>query len=216
MGSRFIAITGPVSSPSSMRMRVTPVSVSPCAMAHWMGAAPRKRGSSEACTLTLPMRRHLQHILGEDASRRPSPRTRRAPACAAPRRTAGCAASRAGAPSAPRSSASAFTGEMARALPRPLGLSGWVTTATTSPTSKQACERRHGELGRAHEDDAGSAHTGTLPSTASRLRRVQLLQRLQRGAGLLGWWPGAGRPPAPAPAPGPRPPRARGCAPPRG
>ena len=54
MGSRCMAMTGPVSRPSSIRMRATPVFASPWAMAHWMGAAPRKRGSSEACTLTQP------------------------------------------------------------------------------------------------------------------------------------------------------------------
>ena len=41
MGVAAVLTIGPVSSPASMRMRVTPVSVSPLAMAHWMGAAPR-------------------------------------------------------------------------------------------------------------------------------------------------------------------------------
>ena len=44
----------PVSSPSSICMMVTPVSWSPDAMAHWMGAAPRYRGRSEPCTLIAP------------------------------------------------------------------------------------------------------------------------------------------------------------------
>ena len=39
---------GPVSSPASMRMMVTPVTGSPASSARWMGAAPRQRGSSEA------------------------------------------------------------------------------------------------------------------------------------------------------------------------
>ena len=32
------------------------VTASPLAMGHWTGAAPRQRGSSEACTLTTPSR----------------------------------------------------------------------------------------------------------------------------------------------------------------
>ena len=43
-----------MSSPSSICIVVTPVSESPFAIAHWMGAAPRSRGSSEAWTLTVP------------------------------------------------------------------------------------------------------------------------------------------------------------------
>ena len=38
------------------RMVVTPVSVSPLATAHWMGAAPRYLGSSEPWRLMLPKR----------------------------------------------------------------------------------------------------------------------------------------------------------------
>lgn len=46
--------TGPVSRPSSIRMRETPVSVSPCMMARSMGAAPRYFGRREACTFREP------------------------------------------------------------------------------------------------------------------------------------------------------------------
>ena len=38
------------------RIVVTPVMVSPCAMAHWIGAAPRYFGKREACTLMFPRR----------------------------------------------------------------------------------------------------------------------------------------------------------------
>ena len=41
MGVVRQAATGPVSSPSSMRMMHTPVSGSPRITDHWMGAAPR-------------------------------------------------------------------------------------------------------------------------------------------------------------------------------
>src|SRR3954469_7291997 len=42
---------GPVSSPRSICMMVIPVSRSPARIARWIGAAPRQRGNSEACTL---------------------------------------------------------------------------------------------------------------------------------------------------------------------
>ena len=44
----------PVSRPSSICIMVTPDTVSPASMARGMGAAPRQRGSREACTLTQP------------------------------------------------------------------------------------------------------------------------------------------------------------------
>ena len=42
---------GPVSSPFSMRMTMAAVSRSPAMIARWIGAAPRQRGSAEACRL---------------------------------------------------------------------------------------------------------------------------------------------------------------------
>ena len=53
LSSRLSSI-GPVSSPSSIRMMVTPVTSSPARIARWIGAAPRQRGSSEAWTLMQP------------------------------------------------------------------------------------------------------------------------------------------------------------------
>ena len=50
------AAIGPVSSPSSICMMVTPVSASPASSARSIGAAPRQRGSSEAWTLRQPRR----------------------------------------------------------------------------------------------------------------------------------------------------------------
>ena len=41
--------TSPVSSPSSMNITATPVFSSPASIAAWIGAAPRQRGSSDAC-----------------------------------------------------------------------------------------------------------------------------------------------------------------------
>ena len=45
---------GPVSSPSSICMMVTPLSASPARIAAWIGAAPRQRGSSEAWMFRQP------------------------------------------------------------------------------------------------------------------------------------------------------------------
>ena len=48
------AATGPVSSPASMRITATPVRLSPRMIAHWIGAAPRSRGSNDAWTFQGP------------------------------------------------------------------------------------------------------------------------------------------------------------------
>lgn len=50
----FLAMISPVSSPTSMRIVVTPVISSPLMTAHWIGAAPRYFGSRDACTLMHP------------------------------------------------------------------------------------------------------------------------------------------------------------------
>ena len=54
MGSCCWHRMGPVSMPGSMRMIVIPVVSSPFKIAAWIGAAPRQRGRSEACTLMQP------------------------------------------------------------------------------------------------------------------------------------------------------------------
>ena len=56
----------PVSRPSSIRMMVTPLSASPAMMARLIGAAPRQRGSSEACTLKQPSFGASQDRLRQD------------------------------------------------------------------------------------------------------------------------------------------------------
>ena len=57
---------GPVSRPSSICMTMTPVSASPAMIARWIGAAPRQRGSSEACTLKQPSGTRLEDRLRQD------------------------------------------------------------------------------------------------------------------------------------------------------
>ena len=47
---------GPVSRPASICITVTPLLASPASMARSIGAAPRQRGSTEACTLMQPWR----------------------------------------------------------------------------------------------------------------------------------------------------------------
>ena len=54
IGIERTARMGPVSSPASICIKVTPVSVSPLKMANVMGDAPRKRGSKDACVLMDP------------------------------------------------------------------------------------------------------------------------------------------------------------------
>ncbi len=54
IGVRSIIAMAPVSRPSSICMMVTPDSASPAMTARLMGAAPRQRGSNEACTLKQP------------------------------------------------------------------------------------------------------------------------------------------------------------------
>ena len=56
IGTRSAIAIAPVSRPSSICMMVTPLSASPAMMARLIGAAPRQRGSSEACTLKQPSR----------------------------------------------------------------------------------------------------------------------------------------------------------------
>ena len=50
------ASTSPVSSPSSICMMETPVSLSPFSTAHWTGALPRYLGSRDTCRLMQPNR----------------------------------------------------------------------------------------------------------------------------------------------------------------
>ena len=81
IGTRSAIATGPVSSPSSIFMTITPVSASPAMIARLIGAAPRQRGSSEACRL----KRRAATLRGSAPAG--SAHRRRRP----PRRRRGCA-----------------------------------------------------------------------------------------------------------------------------
>ena len=74
--------TGPVSRPSSIRKMLMPVSASPARMARWIGAAPRQRGSSEACRLRQPSRGARRGPAAAAAARRRRPRRDRRRAAA--------------------------------------------------------------------------------------------------------------------------------------
>ena len=56
MGTASFKSISPVSTPASICMMVTPVSVSPFKIAHSMGAAPRYFGSREAWMFRQPYR----------------------------------------------------------------------------------------------------------------------------------------------------------------
>ncbi len=68
MATRSAISTGPVSSPSSICITMTPVSASPAMMARWIGAAPRQRGSSDPCRLKQPRRGDFEHAQRKDQS----------------------------------------------------------------------------------------------------------------------------------------------------
>jgi hypothetical protein len=54
MARRSAIATSPVSRPISIFITITPLSASPAMIARLIGAAPRQRGSSEACRLKQP------------------------------------------------------------------------------------------------------------------------------------------------------------------
>ena len=119
----------PVSSPSSIHMVVTPVTASPARMAHWMGAAPRWRGSREAWTLMAPSRGTWSTAAGRifPYATTTSRSGRQARSCSTT-----ASSSRSGwSTGMPYSAATALTGGAAGSSPRPWGRSGWVMTPTT-------------------------------------------------------------------------------------
>ena len=69
---------GPASSAGTIRMIVTPVSLSPCRIAAWIGAAPRSAGSSDAWMFSVPSARQVDHVASAGCAR-----TRRRSRCPA-------------------------------------------------------------------------------------------------------------------------------------
>ena len=74
--TRIWATIGPVSSPASMRMSVTPVSVSPARIAAGIGVAPRWRGSNDGWRFNAPCAELQERSAGRSGRSR---RARRGP-----------------------------------------------------------------------------------------------------------------------------------------
>src|SRR5262249_14835989 len=137
IGMVSVRSTSPVSIPGSIWKVVMPVSLSPRMMAHAMGAAPRWRGSPEPWTLMEPRLGTSSTALGSiwpkattTATSASSSRNRSGHPGS--RSRGGCRTGR------PAASARCFTGESAICRPRPAGLSGWGTAATTLCRSRRA------------------------------------------------------------------------------
>ena len=142
----------PASMRSFMRMIVTPVSRSPRRIAHWIGAAPRYCGSSDACTLMQPRRgssrigaRQDAPVGGDDDQvGRPAAQQRRETrrvcsfaGCAPARRAARRAASPAAPAAAGRARPAGRAGRRRR-RPGPARRAAPAATARRTP----ACRRR--------------------------------------------------------------------------
>ncbi len=129
MGSRRCPIMAPLSISWLSRNVVIPVSVSPFMIAWLMGAAPRYCGSREACRLNVPRRGMAQMISGSMRNAMTMPRSGFKALTASTNSSAlsfsGCSIG------SPNSRAATFTSLSCILRPRPAGLSGVVTTATT-------------------------------------------------------------------------------------
>src|SRR3990172_6992824 len=131
------ASIGPVSSPTSIFMMVTPVSSSPCRMAALIGAAPRQRGSSEAWTLRQPKRGRsstsfLRICQNAATTIRSGFQARNCSMASGVRNFSGCMMG------IPNSCATILTGGDFSPRPRPEARSGCVTTPTSSYTFASA------------------------------------------------------------------------------
>ena len=169
--------------PASMRNSVTPVSVSPAAIAAGIGVAPRWRGSSDGCRLRKPCRGSVQ-----DARPAGSGRSRRAPRASGRSgsdrrgRLRRCAARPAGAAAA-RPPARGRRRRWASASPRrPAGRSGARTTPTsrTQRRREPALEDREGEAAGTEEDDPGRRSAGRAPSGPGRRRSGPVIGQPRR------------------------------------
>ena len=119
-------------------MVVTPAFSSPAMTDHWIGAAPRQRGSSEPCTLM-----HPRGGMSSTARGSSLPYATTMTASGASARSRSCSSSffsvAGWQTGMPRASASSLTGGAVSTCLRPCGLSGWVYTAHTScPASSNA------------------------------------------------------------------------------
>src|ERR1043166_5585227 len=131
--------TGPLSSPGSLSMMLTPVSGSPRRIAQLIGAAPRSRGRSDACTLIIP-----RSGSASTAGLRMCPYATTTPRSGRTWRSAARKTSPAGRSGCStgirwRSATCLTGGAISVERERPCGWSGWGTTATTrAPAASRA------------------------------------------------------------------------------
>ena len=152
--SRSTASVGPSSRPSVIRITATPVTLSPAMIARWIGAAPRQRGSSEACRLKAPS-------LGASSTSRgriwPNATTTAAssPSAANAAISSGARIEAGVRTAIPCASAKACTGEGVSFLPRPRGAGGWrVDARHLEPRRHDGGEADDRELRGAEEGEA--------------------------------------------------------------
>ena len=145
MGMARSSSTGPVSSPASIAMIPTPVSASPSIRLHWIGAAPRQRGSREPWPFQQP-RGGWASTSGGSSWPKATTTERSAPRAASSAWSSGWRRMRSGVNTGiPRSRARTLTGLATSSLPRPRRRSGWLTT----PTSRWPAACRALRLGTA-------------------------------------------------------------------
>ena len=137
-----------------MRMTVAAVSASPAMMARWIGAAPRQRGSAEACRLRQPSRGRRQHGLRQDQAVGDDDADVGAMGRERTGLRLGLQAGR-----GERGQPVALGQEVDRRLPLRHAAPGGPRRLSIDgrdrvPRRQNAGKRRNGEIGRAHEDDA--------------------------------------------------------------
>src|SRR5262245_38171110 len=171
-------ITGPVSSPASMRMIEIPVSRSPARIARWIGAAPRQRGSREAWILSAPrgatVRKDAGRITPYAATTMTSGRCSRSALNSASPRRSGCATR------SPCARATRFTALGVGCMPRPAGRSGWVTTnGIWCPAFSKRSSARDANSGVPAKTRRRKAGSGRLAKLLRQLGADALLLQLR-------------------------------------
>ena len=124
-------------------------------MARWIGAAPRQRGSSEACRLRQPSGRRVEdrlrqdHAVGDDHRGIGVVRAKRPPAASGVFRVFGVSTGM------PSRRASRSTGVGCSSMPRPAGFGrAGVDRRDLVAMANELEQGRHREIRRAHEDQA--------------------------------------------------------------
>ena len=153
MATRSCARIAPLSISWLSRNVVIPVSRSPLMMAQLIGAAPRYSGSSEACRLKVPRRGIAQTTSGSILKAMTIPRSGcnacKASRNAGSRNFSGCNTG------TPSSRAAIFTSLSRRCRPAAGRFVGdGDRPDDVVPFGDEPPERRDGEFGRTHEDDA--------------------------------------------------------------